>query len=246
VALLTPRRREGQEYLDDPGIHARVARRSMADVARANALFGGAHAVLAECQDLFDGRSGCLSFLDVGTGLGDIPARIRSLAARRGICVQTVGLDVSAVLATVARASELAVVRADARHLPIASNSFDVVFCSQVLHHFRGADAAALLRELDRVARTRVVVSDLRRSWFAAAGIWLASWPLRFHPVSRHDGVVSVLRGFTRDELTRLVHSAVDVAPRVRAHRGFRITASWPPRYRLHPQSEIRTPHSPP
>jgi len=82
---------------------------------------------------------------------------------------------------------------------------------------------------MHRVARLRVIVSDLQRSWFAAAGIWLASFPLAFHPVSRHDGVVSVLRGFTRRELGELVESAVGQRADVRYRLGFRVTASWTP-----------------
>jgi SAM-dependent methyltransferase len=232
VALLTPRRRYGQEYLDDPAVGARVTERSMGDVARSNALFGGAHAVLAELDDLFRASAastGSFSLLDVGTGLGDIPAHVRARAAQQGVTVGTVGLDTSEVLALAAHDASLPVLRADARRLPIADRAFDVVLCSQVLHHFRRDDGIALLRELDRVARRRVIVSDIRRSWVAAAGIWLASWPLRFHPVSRHDGVVSVLRGFTLDELGVLVRTAVGVTPRVRRHRGFRVTASWAP-----------------
>jgi 2-polyprenyl-3-methyl-5-hydroxy-6-metoxy-1,4-benzoquinol methylase len=234
VPLLTPRRRHGREYLDDPVINARLAKRSMGDVARSNALFGGAHAVLAELDDLFLSPSrpeGTRSFtlLDVGTGLGDIPARVRTEAARRGVTACTVGLDTSETLALAARDSMLPVMRADALRLPVADRAFDVVLCSQLLHHFSGPAGATLLRELDRVARRRVIVSDIRRSWLAAAGIWLVSWPLRFHPVSRHDGVVSVLRGFTRDELASIVHAAVGVTPRVRRHRGFRVTASWAP-----------------
>ncbi len=231
MPLLTPRRRRGREYLDDPRINARVAERSMEDVARSNTLFGGAHAVLAELDDLFRPTFGAAAFslLDVGTGLGDIPARVREHAKRRGVAVCTTGLDASETLATAARDTALPVVRADARRLPIADRAFDVVLCSQLLHHFRREDGMTLLRELDRVARLRVIVSDIRRSWMAAAGIWLASWPLRFHPVSRHDGVVSVLRGFTSDELGTLVRAAVGVTPRVRRHRGFRVTASWAP-----------------
>ena len=207
----------------------------MGDVARSNALFGGAHAVLAELDDLVrapaagDGARS-FSMLDVGTGLGDIPARVRGEASRHGITVRTIGLDTSEVLALAAHGDDLPVMRADARRLPIPDRAFDVALCSQVLHHFPGDDGAALLRELDRVARRRVIVSDIRRSWLAAAGIWLASWPLGFHPVSRHDGVVSVLRGFTVDELSAVVRAAVGVSPRVRRHRGFRITASWTPR----------------
>ena len=82
---------------------------------------------------------------------------------------------------------------------------------------------------MDRVARVRVVVSDLRRSWIAAAGLWLVSFPLGFHAVSRHDGVVSVLRGFTPEELADTVSEAVAQKPVVRRRRGFRVTASWAP-----------------
>jgi SAM-dependent methyltransferase len=229
---LTPRRRYGHEYLDDPTVGASVAERSMGDVARSNALFGGAHAVLAELADLLSpGIAGARSFslLDVGTGLGDIPARVRAQAAEHGVTVCTMGLDTSEVLAVAAHDLTLPMLRADARRLPIADRAFDVVLCSQVLHHFRRDDGIALVRELDRVARRRVIVSDIRRSWLAAAGIWVASWPLRFHPVSRHDGVVSVLRGFTAGELADVVTTAVGVTPRVRRHRGFRVTAVWAP-----------------
>jgi SAM-dependent methyltransferase len=203
----------------------------MGDVARSNALFGGAGAVLAELDDLLreNPAQSRLTLLDVGTGLGDIPARVRAAAARRGVTMFTVGLDASETLTLAAHSNALPVMRADARRLPIADCAFDVVLCSQVLHHFRGDDGTTLLRELNRVARRRVVISDIRRSWLAVAGIWIASWPLRFHPVSRHDGVVSVLRGFTRDELTAAVRAAVGVTPRVRRHRGFRITATWTP-----------------
>lgn len=230
MALLTPRRRYGHEYLDDPAVGARVAQRSMGDVARSNALFGGAHAVLAELDDLLRPETdSALSILDVGTGLGDIPARVRASAAKRGVSVCTVGLDTSEALVLAAHDARLPMLRADARRLPVADRAFDVVLCSQVLHHFRREEGIALIRELTRVARRRVIVSDIRRSWLAAAGIWLASWPLRFHPVSRHDGVVSVLRGFTPGELVDLVATAVGVTPRVRRHRGFRLTAAWSP-----------------
>jgi hypothetical protein len=103
------------------------------------------------------------------------------------------------------------------------------VMCSQTLHHFDDHRAASVVRELDRVARVRVIVADLRRSWLAAAGLWCVSFPLRFHPVSRHDGVVSIMRGYTTNELRRLVASAIGRTPIVRRRMGWRVTASWCP-----------------
>lgn len=234
AALLLPRRRRGFEYLDDPGVDGSVTVRSLADVARSNELFGGTSAALAELRIAMrelrrEGERGEVILLDVGTGIGDIPASARALAEHTGTRLRTLGVDASETLARAAACEVFPTARADALALPFGDDSVDIAMCSQVLHHFDGERAIALLRELDRVARRRVIVSDLRRSWLAAAGIWLASYPLRFHPVSRHDGVVSVLRGFTRDELRSMVASAVGREARVRYRFGFRATAVWTP-----------------
>jgi SAM-dependent methyltransferase len=229
TALLTPPRRRGVEILDLPDVDPEVVTRSLADVARCNALFGGVSSALDELRSAFNDLPRCATLLDVGTGLGDIPCRARALARKNGLELTTIGLDAAAELAHASRQSVSFAVCGDALHLPFADRSIDIVMCSQVLHHFADADAATLLREMNRVARARVVVSDLRRSWIAAAGLWLVSFPLRFHAVSRHDGVVSVLRGFTSEELADTVSDAVARKPVVHRRRGFRITASWTP-----------------
>ena len=231
MSYFTPSRRRGIELLDLPDVDPRVVTRSLADVALANRLFGGARAVVAELEGVLPALGAAATLLDVGTGMGDIPARARELARKRGVRIATTGLDASEALAAASRARTGSSVVGDALALPFADASVDVVVCSQLLHHFVEADAVTLLAELDRVARRRVIVADLRRSWVAAAGIWTASFPLRFHPVSRHDGVVSVLRGFTRAELTALVEGgAPGSAARVCRRPGWRLTASWAPR----------------
>lgn len=232
VTLFTPRRIRGSEHLDDPAADGALAIRSLADVRQANRYFGGTRAVLSGLRPLFDahaGRAEPLTLLDVGTGAGDIPAAARNLAAARAVRLQTVGLERTLPIARAAAPACGVPVSGDALRLPFPDGAFDVVTCSQVLHHFVDDEAARVLREMNRVARRLVVIGDLRRSWFAAAGIWLASWPLAFHPVSRHDGVVSVMRGYSTDELGALVRSATGAGPLVRRRPGFRVVASWAP-----------------
>jgi SAM-dependent methyltransferase len=228
--VLVPRRRRGFEHLDDPRIDPALRERSLRDVRRANTLLGGARAVLRELWRHPPAAGAALSVLDVGTGLADIPARARRGATRRGVALTAFGVDEAEVLAVRGAALLDGSACSDARRLPFADASVDVVLCSQVLHHFEDAEIPAVLAELSRVARQRVIVSDIRRSWLAAGGFWLATWPLGFHPVSRHDGFTSVLRGFTPDELARHVRSATGRTADVRRHPGFRITATWTPR----------------
>jgi SAM-dependent methyltransferase len=139
----------------------------------------------------------------------------------------TVGVDEAASLLVASRDRLSFAVCARADALPFRDDSIDVVMCSQLLHHFENAHAARVVGELDRVARRIVIVSDLRRSWLAAGGFWLASFALGFHPVTRHDGVVSVMRGFTPGELSSIVTTATARVPVVRQRLGFRLTAFW-------------------
>lgn len=229
-----PERKRGVELLDDPAVAPAVRERSHRDIVRTNVLFGGCRAALLALQPFFDerllppGTTG-LSLLDVGTGLGDIPWRARELASRRGLRLDTIGLDGAATLVAAARGKLDAVVCGDALTLPLASRSVDVVLCSQLLHHFERDDAIRLIGELHRVARVGVVISDLRRSWLAAVGFWAVSFALRFEPITRHDGTTSVLRGFTDAELGGMVLSATGVPPVIRRRLGYRLTASWAP-----------------
>ena len=238
ASLLAPPRIRATEHLDDPRLDTALALRSLADICRSNRLFGGRRAVLAELLPAFASAAAlvppgamprAMTLLDVGTGFGDIPAAARALAASMGVTLETTGLEWTVPLAAAARRQCATSVAGDARRLPFDERSVDIVTCSQLLHHFDDADSVALLREMHRVARVRVIVGEIRRSWLAAAGLWLASWPLGFHPVSRHDGVVSVLRGFRRAELAYLIQRATGATPSVANRVGFRVTASWSP-----------------
>ena len=227
--MLTPGRHRSFEHLDDPATDPVLRERSLRDVRRANTTLGGANAVLAELDRLLPTLGREVSLLDVGTGLADIPARARRLAALRNVRLATFGVDQAATLASVSARVLDGSACADARCLPFANASVDVVICSQVLHHFEDDEIACVLRELHRVARRAVIVSDLRRSWFAMGGFWLVSWLLGFHAVTRHDGAVSVLRGFTDGDLADHVHHATGRVAIIRRHLGYRLTATWTP-----------------
>ena len=229
--LLTPRRHRSFEHLDDPATDPALRDRSLRDVRRANIVLGGANAVLAELRRLLPTLGKAASLLDVGTGLADIPARARHVAAQHDVRLTTFGVDRAETLASASGRILDGCACADARHLPFANSSVDVVICSQVLHHFEDDDIALVLREMNRVARTAAIVSDLRRSWLAAGGFWLIAWPLGFHAVTRHDGAISVLRGFTRRDLADHVHDATGRVATVRRHLGYRLTATWLPRH---------------
>ena len=245
VRFLDLSRETRREILDDPEVDPSDRDRSLRDVERSNVLFGGRRAVMLALRPLFDdiarksssdatlssraSRRLEASLLDVGTGRADLPWRAREIARRRRLTLHTIAIDGAFSLVATARHRVNDAICADAVALPLADRSVDIVLCSQLLHHFDHDRGLALIAELDRVARRRVIISDLRRSWIAAAGFALAATVLGFHPITRHDGRISVLRGFTEGELGGMVVSATGVQPAIRRRLGFRLTASWTP-----------------
>src|SRR5215208_4131336 len=227
--MLTPKRYRGVEFLDDPNVDPAIRARSLADVAASNRWFGGLRAAIAELRAVIHEIDGPATFLDVGTGAADIPARAARIASDLGVPLTTIGVDYAPSLLVTARSHVTHVACASAFSLPFRDHSVDIVMCSQLLHHFDSGQSIHLVRELNRVARRVVILSDLRRSWIAAVGFWLAAVGLRFHRVTRHDGVVSVLRGFTSTELAQLVGTATGVTPLVQHRLGYRLTTHWTP-----------------
>lgn len=217
--------------LDDPDASPALALRSLRDVARANRLFGGTHAIVREMRTIARAlpAGSSLLHLDVGTGLGDIAAAASRALQAHGVQARVFGLEHTAALAHAARTRCDGALVGDALALPFSDASIDVVTCSQLLHHFADVEATQLLRECMRIARVAVIVGDLRRSWLAVAGLWTSSFLLGFHPVSRHDGVVSILRGYTPRELDALVRGAAPGTVTTRRSLGFRVTAVWSP-----------------
>ena len=224
----------GVELLDDPHADPSAVRHELRDIARLNALFGGTHAVVRELEPLFERRKRetgnrtreTWTLLDVGAGSGDI-ARAAVLAARRhGVTLRPVAVELSRTVAHEAHATGLAVLVADGGALPIRPRSVDVVLASQVLHHLPHDVAVRWITSFDRLARRAVVLADLRRSGLAMAGVWLASFPLGFRATTRRDAVVSLRRGYTREQFEAMLREA-GVRAVGRYRPGFRIVASW-------------------
>ena len=219
----------GHEVLDDVDVSPDLVARSHVDIARANALFGGTRAVVARVRAVASRLPESPLVVDVGAGSGDVLDAVCDTLRSTGRRPRPVAVDTAVALAPAVRQRGSFFICGSIFALPLPTASADLVIAAQILHHFPPDALPQVIAELNRVARHAVLISDLRRSWVAAAGLWLASFPLGFHPVSRHDGVVSVLRGFTHDELRSVVQRTTGQPAVVRRQLGWRVTADWRP-----------------
>jgi 2-polyprenyl-3-methyl-5-hydroxy-6-metoxy-1,4-benzoquinol methylase len=188
----------------DPGVYTAV----MADLARVNGVTLAARPTLAFLKRIARGRDR-LRILDVGFGDGDMLRRIERWAARRGVGLELVGIDLNPRSAIAARAHTPAGSAIDYRtgDYQTTGSGWDAVISSLVAHHMRHDELIAFLRWMQRHAAAWFV-NDLHRHGFAHRGFPLLAAIARWHPIVRHDGTLSIARSFRPPEWHALLAEA--------------------------------------
>lgn len=219
----------GTEALDEAAKCAPdVARATLMDLTVSNTLLGGSRAAAFGLDRVLDATAfpHPLTLLDLGAGSGDVATYLVRHAARRDVTLVPIALDLHREAVRRCRRARHAAAIADLAQLPLEPRSVDIVLASQILHHFSRDAAAEIVRAMDRMARVGVIVADVRRHPLAMAGFWTAAHLLGFHPVTRHDGVLSVRRGFSPSELGAVL-TAAGIAATVVKRPGYRLVAAW-------------------
>jgi 2-polyprenyl-3-methyl-5-hydroxy-6-metoxy-1,4-benzoquinol methylase len=224
-------RRVRPEEMDRPDANPAELKRSLRDLEAVNRWLGGRRSavslVLGLAQKVPTER---VTVLDLGSGAADIPRALVREAARIGIDLRVTATDIHPKTLAFARAAvtgeaRIQVEAADATDLHYPDASFDLVMANTMLHHFPLEQAKRVLREMERVGRWGLVVSDLARSRLALLGAEvLAATVWRGHPITRHDGPASVRAAFTTGELRELARKSLTGPCVVRSHPVFRLS----------------------
>ncbi len=153
------------------------------------------------------GRS-ATTVLDIGFGGGDIPARWARWAERDGLEIAITAVDTDPRALDFVRQgrfpSTVTFRRASVEQLLGNGERFDVVVSNHLLHHLAEPEIETLCDATRRLARRRVIHSDIVRSdlaWLAFAAL---TTPFFHRSYIVADGLTSIRRSFTHRELRRL------------------------------------------
>jgi SAM-dependent methyltransferase len=184
------------------------------DIARVNRLTR-AYAPTVRWLDYFYARlplqQSPIHVVDVGCGYGDMLRRIRRWAEDRGLPVTLTGIDLNP---DAIRAAREATIPGAVTFL--AGNAFDfdppegidLVISSLLTHHLESAEIVDFLHWMESVARFGWFINDLHRQPIPYHAFRLISRFTNWHPFVKHDGPVSILRSFRRQDWLALLKSA--------------------------------------
>lgn len=143
--------------------------------------------------------------LDIGCGGGDLARTLARWAARDGYSLRITGIDpdprAHAWAVRQPAVPGVSFRQAFSADLVAEGRSFDLVISNHLLHHLHDAQVQALLDDSQQLARNTVVHSDIARSQWAYRLFSAGTWPFFRGSFIREDGLISIRRSYTTEEL---------------------------------------------
>jgi 2-polyprenyl-3-methyl-5-hydroxy-6-metoxy-1,4-benzoquinol methylase len=216
--------------MDDFSMKGNALRQALDKIATINQLLGGNKLTLQGVKDLIApvAKTQTVTIVDLGCGNGDMLRLIADWGAKNDRKFELLGVDANAF--TINYAKELSV------HYPnisyrcddifsneVSGSKYDIALFTLTLHHFKDEEIDALLRTFNANTRIGIVVNDLHRSSVAYRLFQGLCFVFRLNPVSKNDGLISILRGFKKKEL-------VSISEKLN-YKNYKIQWKWAFRY---------------
>jgi SAM-dependent methyltransferase len=201
------------ELMDQPCSYEdlRQCLRGIADVnVLVNAYYPTLH-WLGHVYSSMPRQSHPLRILDVGCGYGDTLRRIYNWALDRRMPVELTGIDLNPDTIRVARAATM-----PGQVTFMAGNAFDyvpeggvdLIISSLTMHHLSDEEIVEFLKWQEKTAAMGWFINDLHRKPVPYYAFKLLAGVMPWHRFVKHDGAVSILRSFRREDWEAMCDAA--------------------------------------
>jgi ubiquinone/menaquinone biosynthesis C-methylase UbiE len=208
-------RSSGAEIMDDLHASGEDLHQALHELDIINSLLGGNYVTLKAIRHVITaipmGKNPVIA--DLGCGSGDMLKRIKKMLDKKKVDGHLIGVDANSNVIKYAREHNPASSSIQYEHLNIFSDAFrgrrfDVVTGTLFFHHFTTEQLIAFFKQLKNQTSTALVVNDIHRHWFSYYSIkWLTQLFSKSKMV-KHDAPQSVLRAFSKKELTAILQAS--------------------------------------
>jgi 2-polyprenyl-3-methyl-5-hydroxy-6-metoxy-1,4-benzoquinol methylase len=206
--LNTKYRTDEPEIMDDFALEGEVLRDSLDKIAKINQLLGGNKLTLLGVKKLINESLKIqeITIVDIGCGNGDMLRALAEYGLQNNIKFNLIGIDANNF--TIEHAKNLSLQYDTIKYQceDIFEQSFkelkyDIAICTLTLHHFKEQEIMSIMASFYENARLGIVINDLHRSKVAYRLFQGLCFVFQLNDMSREDGLISILRGFKKEEL---------------------------------------------
>ncbi|WP_017200972.1 class I SAM-dependent methyltransferase [Arthrobacter sp. M2012083] len=203
------------EEMDKADCDPRRLTRTYARFPVVNRLLSGWHGTYRRRLRPLLVANGAASVLDIGSGSGDVARSLARWARRDGLRLTVTAIDPDerafAFASRAPRVEGVSYRRAHSSELVAEGRKFDVVISNHILHHLDPGELAAVLHDSELLSRGLCLHNDLNRSNIAYLLFLAGFWPLGVGSYICGDGLTSIRRSYTSEELKAVVPSTWSV-----------------------------------
>lgn len=210
MRLNTKYRSNEPEIMDDFAMEGAILREALDKIANINQLLGGNRLTLQGVRDLIakTPKATEITIVDVGCGNGDMLRTLANYALKNNLNFRLIGIDANHFTINHAQKlsedySNISYSCEDVFSQTFSELKYDIVLCTLTLHHFKEDEILQLMTVFNANSRIGIVINDLQRSALAYRLFQALCFFFRLNSMSREDGLVSILRGFKKEELVR-------------------------------------------
>ena len=202
-----------KELLDAPDIPRELLIRNLKELELVNATLGGHSITIAGVKKLLTNKAKVYTLADIGCGGGDALIYIAKWARKNNYRVRLIGVDINsdAIAYMNKQCSaypEITGVVCSYEDYLKENSTIDIVHCSLFCHHLTDAELLKLLTYIKQNVKGGFILNDLHRHWFAYYSIKFLTRLLNGSPLVKNDAPLSVLRGFKKTELKKMLQQA--------------------------------------
>ena len=206
MSVDTTDRSDAEELMDDFTMEGEILRDALDKIATINKLLGGNKITLNGVKELIKGlsKNTPIHIVDIGCGNGDMLRMIADDGIKNQYKFSLVGIDANPDAIKHAQSLTTNYPNITYQCKDIFKSELqncDIILCTLTLHHFKDAEIRSLLKLFYQHAKLGMVINDLHRSkvpYYLFKAICVL---FRLNNMSREDGLVSILRGFKKQDL---------------------------------------------
>lgn len=208
MSINTKYRTQETEIMDDFSLQGKELRAALDQIARINQLLGGNNLTLNGIKKIVKraNTSKQITIADVGCGNGDMLRMLADYGLKKNLNFKLIGIDANVFTVNYAKTLSNEYSNIEYLCLDIFSEDFsalqyDIVLCTLTLHHFTNEQILNIITIFNNNASIGIVINDLQRSKLAYRLFKMICMLFNLSKMSREDGLVSILRGFKKNEL---------------------------------------------
>ena len=222
-------RSEQEEIMDDFNLQGEELDLLLNDLRNVNTWLGGTSITIDGIKTLIAGRpkNKTITILDIGCGDGAMLRECLRFGEKEGYLFELIGLDANKNIIEEAKnrsveGEGILYIHANVFSDAIDEIDFDICLCTLFLHHLSDPEIISVMNKLSAKAKAGLVINDLHRNRLAVVLFKIFGRLFLRTNIARHDGLVSIARGFKQKELEGFSRNIQNIESQIKWKWAFR------------------------